>query len=236
MALPKLNDVPKYELVIPSTGKTVSFRPFLVKEQKVLLMALESQDDKQVLNAIVNTITACLYDNVKFDSLTTFDIEYLFTQIRAKSVGENSTVNLKCMECEELNEVVVPLDDIKVNITNTDKIVKINDQFSVEMKYPKYSAILLNTDNKESESFTESLYEMAIMCLGYLITEDERVNFDDEPRESIEGFLENLTASQFENIITFINNIPKLTHDIEYECSSCNHNNVITLQGIQDFF
>lgn len=236
MALPKLNDVPKYELVIPSTGKTVSFRPFLVKEQKVLLMALESQDEKQVLNAIVSTITSCLYDNIRFDSLTTFDIEYLFTQIRAKSVGEKSTVNLKCMECEELNEVIIPLDDIKVNMGNVDKIIKINDKFSIEMKYPKYSAILLAPEEKQGDSFTEAIYEMAVMCLGYLITEEERINFDDEPRESIDGFLENLTANQFEQIMEFVNNIPKLTHDVEYTCDKCNHDNKITLQGIQDFF
>src|SRR5210317_1903295 len=112
MALPKLNDTPKYDIVIPSTKANVKFRPFLVKEQKVLLIAMESQDQTQILNAIVDTIRACAQSDINVAKLTAFDIEYLFTKIRSKSVGEKATVAIKCSECEHSNKVDVNLDKI----------------------------------------------------------------------------------------------------------------------------
>ena len=236
MALPKVNDVPKYELIIPSTQKQVMFRPYLVKEQKILLMAMESQDEKEILRSVIETIKACVYDDIKIENLATFDVEYIFTQIRSKSVGESTTLNLKCIKCEEGNEVVVPLNDIKIDIDKEKKLIKINDNYTLEMKYPKYSAILLAPEDKEGDSLTEALYETAIMCMGYLITEDEKINFDDETRESIDSFLGSLTASQFEKIMDFVLNLPKITYDLDYKCTSCEHENKITLQGIQDFF
>lgn len=236
MALPNVNEVPLYDLKIPSTGQEVTFRPYLVKEQKVLLMAMESQDDKQVLRAMIETLKSCIRDPIDIDQLATFDLEYIFTQIRAKSVGETASLNMKCIECEHSNPVTVPLDKIGVDIDKTKKLIKINDKFTIEMKYPKYSAILLAPEEKDGESLTEALYEMAVMCLGYLITEDERINFADESREAVDQFLESLLASQFEQIMDFVNNIPKITYNLDYTCEQCGHENKLLLQGIQDFF
>jgi hypothetical protein len=236
MALPRVNEVPNYELVIPSTGQTVTFRPYLVKEQKVLLMAMESQDDKQVIRAMLNTLKACIYEDVDFDQLATFDLEYIFTQIRSKSVGETAQLSMKCIECEHTNPVTVPLEDIKVEIDSKNKFIKINDRYTIEMKYPKYSAILLAPEDKEGSSLTEALYEMALMCLGYLVTEDERINFADETRESVDNFMESLTAPQFEEIMAFVNNVPKITYNLDYTCENCGFENKLLLQGIQDFF
>jgi hypothetical protein len=123
MALPKLNDTPKYDIVIPSTDKKVRYRPYLVKEEKVLMMAMESQDMNAILNAVVDTITACVQEPVEKDKLTIFDVEYMFTQIRAKSVGETSKVGIKCKHCETSNEVGIDVSSIKINvpkISNTD--------------------------------------------------------------------------------------------------------------------
>ena len=236
MALPKVNEVPTYDLVIPSSGQTITFRPYLVKEQKVLLMAMESQDEKQVLNSIINTLKSCIYEEIAFEDLTTFDVEFIFTQIRSKSVGETSQLKMKCIQCDTPNDVVVPLDQIKVDIDKNARMIKLNDSFTLEMKYPKYSAILLAPEEKQGDSLTEALYEMAVMCLGYLHTEDERINFADESRESIDNFIEGLNSPQFEKIMDFVNNVPKITYDLEYDCESCGHHNKLVLQGIQDFF
>lgn len=237
MALPKLNDVPNYELVIPSSGKKVSYRPFLVKEQKVLLMALESQDEKQILRAITDTIEACVIDPISIDTLATFDVEYIFTQIRSKSAGETSTVNLKCERCDESNETVINLEDIKININEQDKTIELTDQYTLIMKYPNYSALLLSNDEQESEdTLTETIFETIIMCMDELRTEDEIIKLKDESRQELESFLDGLNSKQLENIIEFVNNLPRLEHTIEFDCTSCEHKNKATLQGIQDFF
>ena len=236
MALPKLNDQPNYEIVIPSTGKTVSYRPFLVKEQKVLLIALESQDEKQILKAIVNTINVCVVDKINCDLLTTFDIEYMFTQIRARSAGETAKVGLDCPECEEKNEVEIDLDAIKMVVNHKAKSIQLNDQYTLIMKFPQYAAMMLNIESSEEETLTAAVFEMIIMCLDELRTEEEIIKFSDETREEIEQFLDGLTGGQLNLIMEFVNNIPKLEHDIEFTCSSCNKENTMTLQGMQDFF
>ena len=236
MALPKLNDQPNYELVIPSTGKTVSYRPFLVKEQKVLLIALESQDEKQILKAIVNTINVCVVDKIKSELLTTFDIEYMFTQIRARSAGETAKVGLNCSECDTQNEVIIDLDAIKMVVNHESKSIQLNDQYKLIMKFPQYAAMMLNIESNEEETLTAAIFEMIIMCLDELRTEEDIIRFSDETREEIEQFLDGLTGGQLNLIMEFVNNIPKLEHDVEFTCSSCSKKNTRKLQGMQDFF
>ena len=134
MALPKLNDMPKYSVTIPSSKQEVRIRPFVVKEEKILLIAMESQDPKQIANAILDTIVSCTEEQIDANSLTSYDVEYLFLQIRGKSVGEKSNVILKCMECGHDNEVTIDLGDIKIEGNIPDKKIKITDQISLEMK------------------------------------------------------------------------------------------------------
>jgi len=236
MALPKLNDLPNYELVIPSTGNTVSYRPFLVKEQKVLLMALESQDEKQILRAMIDTIKSCINDPIKIESLATFDIEYIFTQLRSKSTGETSKVNLKCTECEEYTEVAINLDEIKIELNNDNELIELTDKYTLKMKYPQYSGLLLQTESNDADTLTNAIFKMIIMCLDELRTEEEIIKFSDEPREEIENFLEGLTTTQLDLIMNFVNNLPKLEHKVDFNCNACNHENSLTLQGLQDFF
>jgi len=235
MALPKLNEVPNYELVIPSTGKTVTYRPFLVKEQKVLLMALESEDEKQIVDAMMNTIKACLLENIQFNNLTSFDVEYIFVQIRGKSVGETSDIVLPCKQCEENNEIKIKLDDIKVEIEEIDNQVQLTEKYTLVLKYPKYNA-LASTPEADTDTATLMLYTIIKNCLDELRTDEDIIKFDDESQEEINNFVENLTGEQFNKIVEFVQKIPALTHTVNFECKECNHKNEYVLRGAQDFF
>lgn len=236
MALPKINALPKYKIEIPSTGQHYDYRPFLTKEQKVLLIALETQDEKQILSAITNTIEACV-DNIDMNALTTFDVEYIFTQIRSKSVGERSNIGIKCSSCEELNEVTLNIEEIKIEVPDKkNSVIRLNDEYTLKMKFPNYVHMLNNDRLKNSKSATGMLIELIIGCLDSLKSEDENVNFKDEPIEEIEAFVDSLTSDQFNAIMEFVNNIPKLKHTLNFTCESCKTENTRELIGINDFF
>tara|TARA_A100001388_G_scaffold90067_1_gene65183 strand:+ start:713 stop:1429 length:717 start_codon:yes stop_codon:yes gene_type:complete len=238
MALPQLkNDVPKYEMTVPSTGEVVKYRPFLVKEQKVLLVAFESKDSKQILNSMLDSISSCV-PNIKLDSLATFDVDYMFTQVRSKSVGETSTILHACQNCNEENEVKVRLDQIKVNIPENWKKtteIEISKDISVELKFPTYKDIsYLNIDDNASDA--ELLMDTVAACMKAVKTEDEYILVKDEPKEEVEKFINSLTNQQLEKITNFASNAPKLSHTQNYECKKCKTENKIELSGLQDFF
>ena len=236
MPLPTVNEIPKYSLTIPSTKQEVRYRPFLVKEQKVLLIALESQDEKQILSSIVDTIKSCVVDPIDPLSLATFDVEYIFTRIRAKSAGETSNITIKCTECEIPNDYTVELDKIQIDVPKTDKNkIKLNEKYTLKLRYPIYSH-MVKGDLPENAGYSETLYYLTLGCLDSLQSEEENFNFADESKEDVENFLESLTNEQFDMIMEFVNNVPQLTHDINFKCTSCNHDNTHTLRGIQDFF
>lgn len=239
MALPKINEVPHYKTSIPSTGQKISFRPFLVKEQKILLIAMESQDSQQIVDAIANTLKSCIVDNINIESLATFDIEYLFTQIRSKSVGEISNVRIKCVECGEFTEVGVNLSDIKVDVNVSLKTVKLNDQYILKLRYPGYASMGQIDQMRESgnkQTLTEALHKLAVACLDELQTEDDLIKFDDESEADIADFIDNLTSTQFDQIMAFAVNIPTMKHELEFDCDHCSTHNNHTLQGLGDFF
>jgi len=235
MALPKLNEVPNYELVIPSTQEKVKFRPYLVKEEKVLMIAMESEDQVQILNAIADTIEACVEDNVKVQSLPTFDIEFMFLQIRSKSVGENITLNLKCEKCEEANEVIIPVDDIQVSLPDVSNVIELSKDISLEMKWPAFSSIL-DKNIVDNESVTDQTFRLITKCIDSVLTEEERIVFKDESEQEQLAFIESLSSDQFSKIQNFLQAMPNLSHDVEFTCTSCTHENKLTLQGFNDFF
>jgi uncharacterized protein (DUF1778 family) len=236
MALPKINESPKYKVTVPSTGKQVFYRPFYVKEQKVLLMAMEAQDQELVLKAMVDTIVSCVEGDLDIKSLATFDVEYLFTKIRAKSVGETSTIILNCTECEHGNEYTLNLENIDMEIPGNLPNITLNDKFTLQMRYPKYTSMLESFKDRKDLTLTDLMFSMAIESLDKLLTEDEAINFDDESAEEKIVFLDNLNTDQFNQIVAFVEGLPKLEHLIEFKCESCNHENKQTLSGIQDFF
>lgn len=234
MALPKINDVPKYTLVVPSTKKKITYRPFFVKEQKVLLIALESQDEDQILKATTDMIAACVDDNINIAKMPTFDVEYIFTKIRSKSVGETSKVNVACSSCKEYNEIQINLEDIKIDIPAKSNEIKLNDNYTLVMKYPSYTDII-KTKLKRG-MITSTVYESVIMSLDKLKTPDEVLSFNEESEEEINNFLESLTTDQFQQLVMFVDNTPQLNHQVQFTCTECNTDNKKTLTGLQDFF
>ena len=236
MALPKLNSAPKYALTIPSTGQEIYFRPFLVKEQKVLLIAYESKDRRQIVKAILDTVEACVETEIDSRLLTTFDVDYLFTQIRAKSVGEKVDLKVKCTHCEHFNDVQVNLEEIQVPEVEGSRVVELNEEISIKLQYPSYFQFIQNPKILESESDTETVMEVIIACMESIQTEEENILLKDESRDEIVRFLDSMTSEQFEKISTFVQQMPAMKKDIDFTCVSCDETTEVVLQGIDDFF
>jgi hypothetical protein len=234
MALPSLNASPAYELTVPSTGEQLKFRPFLVKEQKILMLANESQDKKQIINAMLNTITSCV-DGADTNNLTTFDVDYIFTQIRAKSVGEKIEFKFPCKQCESPNETMVNLEELKMGEVKGEKIVELNDKVSVKLKYPSYSNILRSmTDKVKSE--TEMAMDVIIACMDSVLTDEENISLKHETKDEINKFVDSMSGKQFEEVSKFVQDMPQLEHTVKFNCVSCGHQNKLELKGLDDFF
>ena len=229
MALPKLNDLPKYELTVPSTGQQLRYRPYLVKEEKVLLMASSSSDSKQVMNAVYDTIASCV-EGVDVNALTTFDLEYMFLQLRSASTGETSEVTIQCPECNHRNAVTIPLGQIEVTKSDANPIIPITDTITVEMKWPSYRDI--PTDVEEEEIG----FGLIASSIKTVISGDERIDVADEPFESIMSFLESMTQEQFAKVTQFFENAPTVKYDLPLTCSECGTHNTIEIKGMQSFF
>lgn len=232
MALPKLNESVKYDITVPSTGKPVRYRPYLVKEEKVLMIAFESGDQKQTLGAIVDTLKACIDEELDVNTLTTFDIEYLFTQIRSKSVGESADVLLGCSECGHKNERKIDIGGITVNVPDGNTVIELTPAVSVQMKYPSYIDIQ-GTDLNGDE--LEVGFNLVASCIEAILTEDERVSATDVSHEDIIEFIENMTQDQFKKLGEFLEAMPAMTHTEVFNCANCGHENSVTLKGMQDF-
>ena len=236
MALPKLNTSPIYEISVPSTKQRVSFRPYLVKEEKVMIMAFESGDQNQTLKAILSTIEACVQDKIDMSSLATFDVEYLFTQIRSKSAGEKSTVLLKCEKCGTEHEYQVDLSTIKVDIDERDPLVELTDDITVEMRYPPYKAIV--DTNMQGDQLGVGLDMVAASISAIIVKdglEEQRTDTKDVSRKELIDFIESMTTDQFEKVTQYISNLPAMKHNAEYTCLNCEHDNVYEMKGISDF-
>jgi hypothetical protein len=238
MALPKLNDVPMYTMIVPSTGKQVKYRPFLVKEQKVLMIAGESQDKKQMMSAMLDTIESCIQDNINVKRLPTFDVDYMFLQIRGKSVGENAHLNIPCSKCEEITGLDVDISKITPpQVKSNSAVIKLNNEISVKLNYPSYTNMIendsiINQDDVNSEFILHYL----LSCIESVQTEEENILMKDEPEKDKIDFIESLTSEQFEKLSNFIQDTPKIEHNIKIKCEKCGEETNTNLEGIQDFF
>ena len=234
MALPKLNDSPKYELIIPSTKQKVKYRPYLVKEEKILMMAMETQDSKATLSAVVDTIAACVQDEIDTSVLAIFDVEYMFTQIRSKSVGENAKLGMKCSDCEHDNEFTVDVSSIVIDVPEINNVVQLTDEISIEMKWPTYKQIIeieaLGSTN------TSIGFDLIGKCIQAIVSDEERTLTKDVSKEEIVDFIESMTSTQFGMLSAYVEQMPKLTHDVHFNCEQCGTSNTRTLQGMTDFF
>ena len=238
MPLPKIS-TPTYELELPSTEQTIKYRPFLVREEKLLVLALETEDTKQITNAIKTVIKNCIETKaIKVESLPTFDIEYLFLNIRGKSVGEEIEVNIICPDDEETSvPVKINLDEIQVqkNEGHTNKI-KIDDKIMMEMKYPSLEQFIKSNFDFNSDSQMEQSFDLISSCIDKIYTEDEVWVASDVTKKELTDFLEQMNSSQFKEIEKFFETMPKLSHKVKVKNPNTKIESEVTLEGLSSFF
>lgn len=231
MALPKL-ETPTYELTLPSNNKKVRYRPFLVKEYKVLLTALEA-DTAEIVRIINELVDICTFNKLKLSELAHFDIEYMFLQIRAKSVSEVANLVIDC-DCGE--KIPYDLDITKIEIRNKgEKVnnkIQLADKVGIELRYPKFDEMMEIYESIQNDK----IVDMVAKCIVAVYTEQERIDAKDTTTEEMQEFLESLTKQQFDKIEQFFVNMPKLVQEVDKTCPSCGTVNNVRLEGIQNFF
>ena len=232
MPLPTLEST-KYITTIPSTGKEVEYRPFLVKEEKLLMIAQESEDETQILTAMKDIVSACTFNKVKPDDCTLYDIEYLFLQLRIKSIGEESTLNLKCEKCGEYTEVNVDLTKIEVVYPKkkVDSTIKLNDTVGLTLK-----PLTLKSSQKIKGTDEEIFNHAIIQSIDTIFDEDNVYNVNDVTEKEVVQFIDSMSHENLEAIQQYISNQPELKHTVEFTCKHDKHKNKFELKGIASFF
>ena len=238
MPLPKIS-TPTYELELPSTGQTIKYRPFLVREEKLLVLALESEDTKQITTAIKTVIKNCIETRgIKVESLPTFDIEFLFLNIRGKSVGEEIEVNIICPDDEEtLVPVSINVDDIQVQ-KNPDhnKQIKVDDSIMMEMKYPSLDQFIKSNFDFTADNTMDQSFDLISSCIDKIYTEDEVWAAGDVTKKELTEFLDQMNSSQFKEIEKFFETMPRLSHKVKVKNPNTEVESEVVLEGLSSFF
>lgn len=238
MVLPRIA-TPTYELELPSTEQTIKFRPFLVKEEKLLVLAMESEDTKEITTAIKTVIKNCIATKgIKVETLPTFDIEYIFLNIRAKSVGEDIEVNLICPDDDETSVAVkINVDDIKV-LKNEEhnKQIKVDDSIMMEMKYPSLEQFIKNNFDLSSQNNVEQSFDLIASCIDKIYTEDEVWAAADVTKKELNDFLDQMNSMQFKQIEKFFETMPKLSHKVTITNPVTEVESEVVLEGLSSFF
>ena len=238
MPLPKIA-TPTYELELPSSGKTVQYRPFLVKEEKLLVLALESEDTKQITTAIKSVIKACIKTRgVKVEALPTFDIEYLFLNIRGKSVGEDLDVNIICPDDKETEvKITISLDDIQcVKDPDHSNKIKLDDKLMMEMKYPSLDEFIKTNFDLEVKNQMEQSFDLIAQCIDKVYNADEVWATEDCTKKELSDFLESMNSAQFKEIEGFFTTMPKLSHTVMVTNPKTKVESEVVLEGLASFF
>ena len=238
MPLPKIA-TPTYELVLPSTDQTIQYRPFLVKEEKLLVLALESEDNKQITTAIKSVLKNCVQTKgIKVEQLPTFDIEFLFLNIRGKSVGEELEVNIVCPDDGTTQVTVdINLDDIQVQKNEEhNKQIKLDDNLMMEMKYPSLDQFIKNNFDFNEKNQMDQSFQLIASCIDKIYTEDEVWATADCTKKEVNDFLEQMNSSQFKQIETFFETMPKLSHTISVTNPKTKVESDVVLEGLASFF
>ena len=238
MVLPKIS-TQTFELELPSNGKKIKYRPFLVREEKILIMALESEDMKQISSAIVQILSDCiLTKTVKVQELSTFDIEYLFLNVRAKSVGESVEVNITCPDDEETTvQMEIDIDSIKVqkNPEHTD-IIKLDDVLSMKLKYPSLDQFVENNfEVNENETDVDKSLSMITSCIDIIYDAEDSWNASDSSKKELDEFIEQLNTKQFKEIEKFFTTMPKLSHTVTVKNPKTGVESEVVLEGLASF-
>ena len=238
MPLPKIA-TPTYELELPSTGQTIQYRPFLVKEEKLLVLALEGEDVKEITTAIKNVIKSCIQTKgIKVDTLPTFDIEYLFLNIRGKSVGEELEVKLLCPDDNETYvPVTIPIDEIGIlkNENHTNKI-QVDESLVMEMKYPSLAEFIKNNFDFNNNATMDQSFDLIASCVDKIYNAEEVWTAADCTKKEINSFLEQMNSSQFKEIERFFETMPKLSHTVKVKNPKTKVESTIVLEGLSSFF
>ena len=237
MPLPKIN-TPTYELTLPSNGKKIKYRPFLVREEKILIMALETEDQKQITDAVIQILSSCIVTRgVKIEKLATFDIEYLFLNVRSKSVGETIKVNIICPDDEKTSvEIPIDLDSIKIkkDKSHTD-IVKLDDTLSMKLKYPSMKQFIESNFEAGKETITNTM-EVITSCIDIIYNDEESWNASESTQKELEEFIDQLDTKQFQIIEKFFDTMPKLSHRVKVTNPKTNVESTVILEGLAAFF
>jgi len=237
MPLPKIN-TPTYELTLPSNGKKIKYRPFLVREEKILIMALETEDQKQITDAVIQILSSCIVTRgVKIEKLATFDIEYLFLNVRSKSVGETIKVNIICPDDEKTSvEIPIDLDSIKIkkDKSHTD-IVKLDDTLSMKLKYPSMKQFIESNFEAGKETITNTM-EVITSCIDIIYNDEESWNASESTQKELEEFIDQLDTKQFQTIEKFFDTMPKLSHRIKVKNPKTEVESTVVLEGLAAFF
>ena len=237
MPLPKIN-TPTYELSLPSNGKKIKYRPFLVREEKILIMALETENQKQITDAVVQILDACIMTRgVKIQTLATFDIEYIFLNVRSKSVGETINVNIICPDDEKTSvEVPIDLESIKVKKDKSHtNIVKIDDNLSLKLKYPSMEQFIENNFESTDETIKNTM-KLITSSIDIIFSEEESWNASESTQKELEEFIEQLNSKQFQTIEKFFDTMPKLSHRVKVTNPKTNVESTVILEGLAAFF
>jgi hypothetical protein len=238
MGLPKLN-APTFELVVPSSKEKIVYRPFLVKEEKILLMALEAEDIDSIYRALKDVIESCIVSgNFEVENAPSFDIEYVFLNIRGKSVGEVIELkythpegkNIDGDECDHVTDVAINIEEIVVNFPEDHSAnIDLGNGVGVRMKYPSAEMIMNKTDTQ-----TEAYFDVIYDCVDRVWSGEEV--YSEFTREDLEAFIQSMTKSQFSEVIQFFQSIPKLTYETEFTCDKCGKKEKVVVEGLQSFF
>ena len=238
MPLPTIT-TPSYELELPSTGKKIKYRPFLVKEEKLLVLALETEDTKQISTAIKTVLKSCIQSRgVKVDKLPTFDIEYLFLNIRGKSVGEEIEVNLIAPDDKETSvPVTINIDDIKISKSkNHSNKIKLDDSLMMEMKYPSLDEFVKNNFDFTEEVNMDQSFDLIASCIDKIYNDEEVWSTADCTKKEVKEFLEQMNSMQFKDIEKFFDDMPKLSHSVTFSNPKTKVESTVVLEGLSSFF
>ena len=236
MALPKI-DVPIYELTVPSTDEKIKYRPFLVKEEKLLLIAMESGENSDILRAVKDIVDACTFNKMKIGNMPMFDVEYIFLQIRSKAVGEVSTLRVLCLDdMKTYAKVEVDLNEIEVRVTDahTNKI-ELSDEMGVIMKYPTVDSFV---ENKIDDISPANMLDVIITCIDKIYDKKGEEVYDakDSTKQELIDFVEQMNTTQFADVQKFFDTMPALSHEITVKNPKTKKESKVTLSGLNDFF
>ena len=238
MPLPKIA-TPTYELVLPSSSRKIKFRPFLVKEEKILILAMESQDSKQIANAVKDVISHCILTRgIKVEKLSTFDIEYLFLNIRGKSVGEDIEVMITCPDDGKTQvPASINIDSIKVITSDEhEKDIKLDEQYTLRMKYPSLNEFIKTNFAATDNVNVDDTFDLIASCIDQVYSEEESWASEECTKKELSDFVESLNSSQFKKVENFFVTMPKLSHTIKVMNPNTKVESDVTIEGLQSFF